>query len=80
MGTSAISRLVASAVDNKETDLLRNNTSASQLKTLKTNSGQLSVFHAGIHYARPRWIPLYRPFSFSLVLEDKFDDMEATCF
>lgn len=42
-------RFATSTLDNKAADLLRNNTGASQLKTLKMNSGLLSLFHAGIY-------------------------------
>lgn len=38
-----------STLDNKAADLLRNNTGASQLKTVKMNSVQPSLFRPGIY-------------------------------
>jgi len=49
VGISAISGLLRLTLDNKAADLLRNNTGASQLKTLKMNSVQPSLFHPGIY-------------------------------
>lgn len=42
-------RFATSTPDNTAADLLRNNTGASQLKTLKMNSVQPSLFHSGIY-------------------------------
>lgn len=42
-------RSATSTPENEAADLLRNNTGAAQLKTLKMNSGHLSLFHPVIY-------------------------------